>query len=328
MSAKAPLGVAPVEEGAGTPGQQAVLGQMVEDAAVWCAVHGLVVGDRANQRSGTVPGVGLVHAPFSLLLARFPASFFNQACELAPIFNELVDRVSLDGEFLQAALSRQVLNSIHWILLVPITKQVDEFTSRLLEIHDKMMSINKKEGPEITASQLKNWLNNRKAKLARIAKERAENADKPSTPHPGESSESAGEDNYLPPAGVMTALSKGGSLLSRDSTEQMLQAELSPNTTMMVRPFTRSFSLEPGRLVSLVDSDGKEVGRGMIFQAPGKCPTESCVCVVDVVDLRTEKWRELPHPSEAFGWTFQEAEARNGGIIRVSWDAVRLFPVA
>ncbi|KAL5678740.1 hypothetical protein ACJX0J_014871, partial [Zea mays] len=151
-------------------------------------------------RSGTVPGVGLVHAPFSLLLARFPASFFNQACELAPIFNELVDRVSLDGEFLQAALSRQVLNSIHWILLVPITKQVDEFTSRLLEIHDKMMSINKKEGPEITASQLKNWLNNRKAKLARIAKERAENADKPSTPHPGESSESAGEDNYLPPA--------------------------------------------------------------------------------------------------------------------------------
>jgi hypothetical protein len=31
-----------------------------------------------------------------------------------------VDRVSLDGEFLQAALSRQVLNSIHWILLVPM----------------------------------------------------------------------------------------------------------------------------------------------------------------------------------------------------------------
>ncbi|PWZ39480.1 Glutathione synthetase, chloroplastic [Zea mays] len=113
MSAKAPLGVAPVEEGPGTPGQQAVLGQMVEDAAVWCSVHGLVVGDRANQRSGTVPAVGLVHAPFSLLSARFPASFFNQACELAPIFNELVDRVSLDGEFLQAALSRQVLNSIH-----------------------------------------------------------------------------------------------------------------------------------------------------------------------------------------------------------------------
>jgi hypothetical protein len=65
---------------------------------------------RRLQRSGTVPGVGLVHAPFSLLPARLPESFWKQACELAPIFNELVDRVSLDGEFLQAALSRQVLN--------------------------------------------------------------------------------------------------------------------------------------------------------------------------------------------------------------------------
>ncbi|CAD6255948.1 unnamed protein product [Miscanthus lutarioriparius] len=133
MSAEAPLGVAPAAaaEGARTPAQQALLAEMVEEAAVWCAVNGLVVGDRANQRSGTVPGVGLVHAPFSLLPARFPASFWKQACELAPIFNELVDRVSLDGEFLQAALSR--------------TKQVDEFTAKLLEIHEKMMAINKKE---------------------------------------------------------------------------------------------------------------------------------------------------------------------------------------
>jgi hypothetical protein len=69
-------------------------------------------------------------------------------------------------------------------------------------------------------------LNNRKAKLARIAKERGQfegdNADKPSTPatlHLGESSESAREDNYLPPARVMNALSKGR-LVSPDSNEQ------------------------------------------------------------------------------------------------------------
>ncbi|AQK48716.1 Putative homeodomain-like transcription factor superfamily protein [Zea mays] len=187
------------------------------------------------------------------------------------------------------------------------------------------------QGPEITSSQLKNWLNNRKAKLARIAKERGtfegDNADKPSTPHPGESSESAGEDNYIPPARVMTAPSKGR-LVSPDGNEKTSQAELSPNT-MLIRPFTRSFSLEPGRLVSLVDSDGKEVGRGKIFQAPGKspAPVESRICTVDVTELRTEKWRELPHPSEASGRTFQEAEARNGGIMRVSWDSGRLLPV-
>ncbi|XP_066337448.1 nodulin homeobox-like isoform X2 [Miscanthus floridulus] len=219
-------------------------------------------------------------------------------------------------------------------------EQIDELEKALVdepEMHKNavlLQSWSEKlslQGPEITASQLKNWLNNRKAKLARIAKERGpfegENADKPSTPatiHLGESSESAGEDNYLPPARVMNALSKGR-LVSPDSNEQTSQAELSPNT-MLIRPFTRSFSLEPGRLVSLVDSDGKEVGRGKVFQTPGKSPAESRVCMVDVTELRTEKWRELPHPSQASGRTFQEAEARNGGIMRVSWDVVRLSP--
>ena len=58
------------------------------------------------QRSGTVPGVGMVHAPFALLPMPFPESHWQQACELTPIFNELVDLVSLDGKFLQEALSR------------------------------------------------------------------------------------------------------------------------------------------------------------------------------------------------------------------------------
>lgn len=46
MSAEAPLGVAPAEPGA--PATAAVLSEMAEDAAVWCAVNGLVVGDRDN----------------------------------------------------------------------------------------------------------------------------------------------------------------------------------------------------------------------------------------------------------------------------------------
>jgi hypothetical protein len=72
-------------------------------------------------------------------------------------------------------------------------------------------------------------LNDRKAKLARIAKEpgvpyeeyQSEIADKPSAPstaHLGESTESACEDSYLPPAKVLTALgiSKGSRLVSPD----------------------------------------------------------------------------------------------------------------
>ncbi|XP_048127676.1 glutathione synthetase, chloroplastic isoform X2 [Rhodamnia argentea] len=109
---------------------QDLVDKMVYDALVWSSLHGLVVGDRNVKISGKVPGVGLVHAPFALLPISFPESHFREACELAPIFNELVDRVSLDGKFLQYSLSR--------------TKKVDAFTSRLLDIHSKMMESNKK----------------------------------------------------------------------------------------------------------------------------------------------------------------------------------------
>ncbi|GKE23992.1 glutathione synthetase, chloroplastic [Tanacetum coccineum] len=73
----------------------------------------------------------MVHAPIALLPNSFPETHFNQACELAPIFNDLVDRVSLDGKFLQDTLER--------------TKKVDVFTSRLLDIHARMLHIGKKE---------------------------------------------------------------------------------------------------------------------------------------------------------------------------------------
>ncbi|XP_028770803.1 glutathione synthetase, chloroplastic-like isoform X1 [Neltuma alba] len=111
---------------------QQLLHKIAYDALVWSSLHGLVTGDKSVERSGSVPGVGLVHAPFTLLPASFPRSHWKQACELAPVFNELVDRVSQDGEFLQDSLSR--------------TKKVDEFTSRLLDIHSKMLELNKKEG--------------------------------------------------------------------------------------------------------------------------------------------------------------------------------------
>ncbi|GAU11551.1 hypothetical protein TSUD_345420 [Trifolium subterraneum] len=110
---------------------QQLLDNIAYDALVWASLHGLVMGDKSYQKSGMVPGVGLMHAPFALFPTPFPQTKWNQASDLAPIFNELVDRVSLDGQFLQESLSR--------------TKKVDEFTSRLLDIHSKMLQLNKKE---------------------------------------------------------------------------------------------------------------------------------------------------------------------------------------
>ncbi|EEE62833.1 hypothetical protein OsJ_17636 [Oryza sativa Japonica Group] len=105
--------------------------ELVEEALVWSSQHGLVVGDKNHPRSGKAPGVGLLHAPFALLPMSFSKVYWDQAVELAPLFNELVDRVSLDGDFLQETLAR--------------TKEVDSFTGRLLDIHAKMMKLNKKE---------------------------------------------------------------------------------------------------------------------------------------------------------------------------------------
>ncbi|OAY42222.1 glutathione synthetase, chloroplastic isoform X1 [Manihot esculenta] len=105
--------------------------KIIYDALLWSSLHGLVVGDKSVQRSGKVPGVGMVHAPFALLPVAFPENHWKLACEVAPIFNELIDRVSLDGNFLQDSLSR--------------TKKVDVFTSRLLDIHSKMLEMNKIE---------------------------------------------------------------------------------------------------------------------------------------------------------------------------------------
>ena len=54
----------------------------------------------------------MMHAPFSLLPVVFPENHWKLACEVAPIFNELVDRVSLDGNFLQESLSRYPVSNI------------------------------------------------------------------------------------------------------------------------------------------------------------------------------------------------------------------------
>ncbi|KAJ4719526.1 Glutathione synthetase [Melia azedarach] len=110
---------------------QDLIQKLTYDALVWSSLHGLVIGDKSIRRSGKVPGIGMNHAPFALLPLPFPESHFSEACELAPIFNELIDRVSLDAKFLQESLSR--------------TKKVDAFTSRLLDIHSRMIEMNKKE---------------------------------------------------------------------------------------------------------------------------------------------------------------------------------------
>nr|KYP71259.1 hypothetical protein KK1_010508 [Cajanus cajan] len=105
--------------------------RIAKDSVVWSCFHGLVVADKSYQASGFYPGIGLAHAPFALLPARFPEKEWREASDLAPIINHLVHRVSSDATFLHESFSK--------------SKKLDEFTSRLLDIHSKMLQINKKE---------------------------------------------------------------------------------------------------------------------------------------------------------------------------------------
>ncbi|CAL9114770.1 unnamed protein product [Musa textilis] len=203
---------------------------------------------------------------------------------------------------------------------------------------DKLSS----QGSEITSSQLKNWLNNRKARLARAAREaRAPSEgetypDKscgPGSSHFCDSSESAGEEIYAAPARGSThqSIPKSGGMITRSARceDVEMTAPDFVRGAHQNHPSIISCSLEPGQFVSIVDVDGKLVGKGKIIQVEGRWHgmslEDSGTYILDVMELKIEKWREVQHPSEAAGRTFEEAAAKNGDIMRVAWDISRIF---
>ncbi|KAJ3709256.1 hypothetical protein LUZ61_012961 [Rhynchospora tenuis] len=160
------------------------------------------------------------------------------------------------------------------------------------------------KGSEITPSQLKNWLNNRKARLARVAKETRHTSE-------GENPDSPSEDQLNMPSN---------------------SKPVNPSKTEPDRAILKlDHSLEHGHFVSILDRDGKEVGTGKVFQADGrwqgKSLRDSGLCLVDVTDLKVENSKEVLNPSEVTGRTFEEAATQNGGVMRVAWDVEKIVPL-
>jgi glutathione synthetase len=113
--------IGPVEELS-----EALAEEVVREALVWASLHGAVVGDKTQERSGTLPGVGIVHVPLSLLPTPFSRAAFTQALDLATHYNTLVDRVSQDTQFLHEALAQ--------------TRKADRFTARIMDIYDQVLA--------------------------------------------------------------------------------------------------------------------------------------------------------------------------------------------
>jgi len=79
--------------------------ELLDDFIGWSFTHGIIMGVPQYSTEAAVQLQPLVtHAPFSLNPYKFPRNAFLKAISLASIFNILVDKVSLDYEWLSNIL--------------------------------------------------------------------------------------------------------------------------------------------------------------------------------------------------------------------------------
>lgn len=175
-------------------------------------------------------------------------------------------------------------------------------------------------------------LNNRKARLARGAKDgrsvsETDNREKQVGPV------------MLPSCNSISSRADSANVVSTmngcqpsEIGDAELRGDSDENMGMLVATFSRttlgqSINYEPGQFVLILDKEAKEIGTGKVYQVRGswygKELMQSGTCVVDIMELRTDRLTELPHPSEFTGQSFDQAEKRLG-LMRVLWDTKQL----
>ncbi|KZV54339.1 hypothetical protein F511_03594 [Dorcoceras hygrometricum] len=149
-------------------------------------------------------------------------------------------------------------------------------------------------GAEVTSSRLKNWLNNRKAKLARAAKDvrtpcEGDNLDKQggsgimlqlNSPH-------SSIDNSVPSASRGDFGNEVLDCTPRVGIDEHFGTSLAA-TKDVILP---SIPLELGQYVTIIGEKAEEIGKGKVFQIGGKWfgrnLEESGVCVIDIIELKS-----------------------------------------
>ncbi|XP_051141645.1 nodulin homeobox isoform X2 [Andrographis paniculata] len=180
-------------------------------------------------------------------------------------------------------------------------------------------------GAEVTTSRLKNWLNNRKARLARAAKDVR-------VSYEGENLGKQGGSEHLDsPQSPMDDTRVRGSVRTEViDTALTSNVDVDLGTTVAVpQDVVKSgVNVEAGQYVMLLGENGEKVGKGKVFQVHGKwCGNaldQSGMCVVDVWQLSVDRSSKVPHPMEVTGTTFDQA-AKRLGLMRVLWDLNKLI---
>ncbi|KAJ8543338.1 hypothetical protein K7X08_005861 [Anisodus acutangulus] len=182
-------------------------------------------------------------------------------------------------------------------------------------------------GSEVTKSQLKNWLNNRKARLARAAKDGRMLSE-------GDNLDKQGGLLVVPPCDSPGSPVEDVGILSAARENAHRLTGPAPSTCFTENPVdvrvasTESAKCMAGQYVVLINEKAEEIGRGKVCQVSGKWYQrdleELGTCVVDVIDLQVERSAKLPYPSELTGTSFDQAE-RKFGFMRVLWQSSKLF---
>nr|WDA42952.1 nodulin homeobox [Fagopyrum tataricum] len=177
-------------------------------------------------------------------------------------------------------------------------------------------------GPDVTSSQIKNWLNNRKARLARLAKDGRQvlEGEKSSlvkqggtsgAGHPSRSPESADHNLQIP------------SITTKGDTEQNQGCGTS------ARPQVQNTHLKPGEHVLLIDDQGVQIARARVHQVKDKWDginlEETKTCVVDIIEYFTQRYLGVVRPTpQPGGPTFDDNDVSMGRS-RVLWESSRIL---
>lgn len=167
-------------------------------------------------------------------------------------------------------------------------------------------------------------LNNRKARLARTAKDVRPSAADVDNPIPDKQRGSVlGSHDTTNSPGDASDERDRLLYLARIASEQIPEPSLTGRDNIGSQEFG---TYKAGQNVMLVGG-GEDIGKGKVFQVRGKWYGKSleelATCVVDVTELKADKGLRLPYPSEATGTSFAEAETKLG-VMRVLWDLQRL----
>lgn len=172
-------------------------------------------------------------------------------------------------------------------------------------------------------------LNNRKAKLARIAKDvrpsvEGGNLDRQGSSGQAELPNSPTDNSSTPSSAKGTVINEVADMKPRVNEDKDLG-------TSVIKPSDSTppiMHFEPGQHVVLVGEKGEEMGKAKVFQVHGSwCSRnleQSRICVVDVTELAVPRSTLLPHPLDATCNSFDQTETRLG-LMRVFWDLNKVF---